>query len=124
MAKADIKNAFVHLTNVAIQSQDASYNSETGCKWSVQSLRRHISFRHGEEAANKCFHEMQNVIIRSLLAVQKVIINDKNCFELYGYDLMIDANLKPYLIEVNASPSISADTEDDFVLKFGLLDDL
>lgn len=29
--------------------------------------------RHGEEAANKCFHEMQNVIIRSLLAVQKVV---------------------------------------------------
>eukprot|EP00658_Telonema_sp_P-2_P054625 TRINITY_DN43458_c0_g1_i1.p1 TRINITY_DN43458_c0_g1~~TRINITY_DN43458_c0_g1_i1.p1 ORF type:complete len:461 (-),score=93.54 TRINITY_DN43458_c0_g1_i1:114-1496(-) len=124
MAKAEIKNALVHLTNVAIQSQDAAYDSEVGCKWGVQSLRKHIAFRHGEEATNRCFHEMQNVIIRSLLAVQKVIINDKNCFELYGYDLMIDSNLKPYLIEVNASPSISADTEDDYALKFGLLDDL
>merc|ERR1712196_575462 len=79
---------------------------------------------HGEEACNKCFHEMQNVIIRSLLAVQKVIINDMNCFELYGYDLMLDAMLKPFLIEVNASPSITADTEEDYDLKFALLDDM
>ena len=36
------------------------------------------------QAVNACFHEMQNIIIRSLLAVQKVMINEKNCFELYG----------------------------------------
>ena len=32
-----------------------------------------LGCRFGEEATNKCFHEMQNVIIRSLLAVQKVV---------------------------------------------------
>merc|ERR1719324_485246 len=38
--------------------------------------------------------------------------------------MMIDRRLKPYLIEVNASPSISADTAEDYELKFGVLDDL
>ena len=42
----------------------------------------------------------------------------------YGYDIMIDEALKPWLIEVNASPSLTADTPQDYELKFGLLDDV
>ena len=53
--------------------------------------------------------------------MQSVIINDKHCFEMYGYDILIEDNLKPWLIEVNASPSVSTTTESDRVLKMNVM---
>ncbi|CAN0112895.1 unnamed protein product, partial [Laminaria digitata] len=53
----------------------------------------------------------------SLKAVQPVMVSDKHCFECYGYDIIVDDQLKPWLVEVNASPSLSATTESDRVMK-------
>lgn len=79
--------------------------------------------KYGREAVNTLFVNIQLLCIRSLLSVQRVIINDKQSFELYGYDVLIDAQLKPWLIEVNASPSLTANTPKDYLLKLALLHD-
>lgn len=50
----------------------------------LQSLKLFLMRRFGPERVDALFWEIQMVILRSLLAVQPIMINDKHCFELYG----------------------------------------
>ena len=72
---------------------------------------------------DRCFQQIDEIFIRSLQSVQRIIIQDKHCFELYGYDILLDVQLRPWLIEVNASPSLTASSKEDYDLKSGLLED-
>lgn len=120
----DIDNPFIHLTNVAIQKHNDDYNSKHGGKWHIQNLRIYVEGIYGLEASNRLFAAMDSLIINSLKAVQGVMINDRHCFECYGYDVLIDSDLKPWLVEVNASPSLTTTTESDRILKMSLIRDI
>eukprot|EP00043_Microstomoeca_roanoka_P007213 m.69548 g.69548 ORF g.69548 m.69548 type:complete len:456 (+) comp13740_c0_seq6:49-1416(+) len=84
----------------------------------------HYQSTRGKEAAEKLFDEIHWIILQSLKSVQTVMINDRHCYELYGYDIIIDDDLKPWLIEVNASPSLSATTVADRIMKQLVIDDV
>ena len=45
------------------------------------------------------------------------------CFEILGFDIILDKQLKPYLLEVNHAPSFNTDTPLDFMIKKQLLID-
>jgi len=120
----DIANNFMHLTNVAIQKTAENYEARSGGKWDIRSLKLYMVGQFGREMVDELFWRMQMMVLRSLFAVQQVMINDRHCFELYGYDIMIDDALKPWLIEVNASPSLTANTREDYDLKSDMLHDL
>ena len=126
---SDTSNMHVHLTNVAIQKTAENYNTVCVCvcgggggggglhicfwqdfggKWDLRQIKLHVMSRHGVAKADKLFADIQAVIMRALLAVQNIMISDKHCFELYGYDMLFDDTLKPWLFEVNASPSVRA----------------
>eukprot|EP00037_Helgoeca_nana_P010959 m.97387 g.97387 ORF g.97387 m.97387 type:complete len:408 (+) comp20523_c0_seq1:329-1552(+) len=120
---SELDNMFVHLTNVAIQKHGADYNNVHGGKWSVENFRRYLEGTRGKVATDKMFQDMYWVMVQSLKSVQAVIFNDPHCFEIYGYDIIIDENLKPWLIEVNSSPSLSSTTVSDRILKYTMIDD-
>jgi len=113
-----------HLTNHAITKHSENYVSETGNKWSVSSFRLWVVSMYGEERANQVFFEIQGVVVKSLQACQDMIVQDRHCFELYGYDIMVDQDLKPWLLEVNAQPSLSTDTTQDRELKMTVVSDV
>ena len=66
-----------------------------------------------------------DIIIKSFLSAEhhifaaskKTCIHRTNCYEVYGFDIMIDSDLKPWLIEINLSPSLACDSQLDMKIK-------
>lgn len=54
-------------------------------------------------------------------AMKKSWMYRQNCFEIFGFDILLDSDLKPWIIEVNLSPSLSTDSPLDFSIKQNLL---
>jgi hypothetical protein len=75
-------------------------------------------------------------IIKSLISVEHQVYNaikkiqttgnnqnKSNCFDLFGFDIILDSDLKPWILEVNLSPSLAFDSPLDFHIKSNLLVD-
>lgn len=120
----ELDNMYVHLTNVSVQKHGGDYNSLHGGKMSIQNLRLYLEGTRGRAVTDKLFSEVNWLIVHSLKAVAPVMANDRHCFECYGYDIIIDNNLKPWLVEVNASPSLQSTTHSDRILKYKLIDNI
>ena len=56
---------------------------------------------------------MKSVITHSIESVRKKLKFGKggSCFELFGYDFIIDANYGVYLIEVNTNPCLEESSQ-------------
>ena len=72
-----------------------------------------------------------DVIIKSLVSGEHYVLaalkkngtHRSNCFEIFGYDILIDSDLKPWLMEVNLSPSLATESPLDITIKANLIAD-
>lgn len=76
--------------------------------------------------------KIKDVIIKSLISAEPHIVNStnraskykNNFFELYGFDILLDSTLKPWLLEINISPSLNSSSPLDKKIKTMLLSDI
>ena len=104
------RSKYIHLTNDAIQKHSESYGKfESGNKLSYADLQAYLA----QTGAKGRFEEdiqpqIKHCVRESFRAVyQKLARSKKNhCYELFGYDFMIDSTFKVWLIEVNTNPCL------------------
>lgn len=128
-----LDNVFQHLTNYSINKQSRQYvagNTDgSGSKWSFYALKRYFECQGWDwDAAWRSVHD---VIIKTFIAVEGTVAAKTsavrhrfNCFELYGFDIMLDNCRVAHLIEVNVMPSLSCGAAIDKHVKGHMIADM
>ena len=81
---------------------------------------------------DEVFLKIKDLVIKAILSVEPIIANNMNrasknrhlCFELYGFDVLLDEKLRPWLLECNVLPSFSSSAKLDKIVKTTLLSDV
>jgi hypothetical protein len=134
-----LSNLYIHLTNSSIQKHSESGPSKDN--------PLHISQGNDEESNGSkigllgksglwkrlekygidiepLWQSMCLLIVKSLVVVNDKIANQPCNFELFGYDVLFDQDLKPWLIEVNSGPSLARENQLDIRVKNELITDI
>jgi len=77
------------------------------------------------------FNEIKDIVIKTLISIEphvcakitKTNTSTYQCFDLFGFDILVDEELKPWLLEVNMCPSLSSSAKLDKRIKTSLLCD-
>jgi tubulin polyglutamylase TTLL1/tubulin monoglycylase TTLL3/8 len=93
----NVENKYIHLTNDAIQKYSEDYGKyENGNKMSYGDFI--------EEVGSK----IKDIVTDTIKCAVPKIMKKMHChtFEVFGYDFLLDENLKPWLLEVNTNPCL------------------
>ncbi|KAL6421868.1 hypothetical protein ACFW04_010787 [Cataglyphis niger] len=130
----NISNMFMHLTNYSVNKHSRMYiiDDEIGSKRKISTFNKWLRAKNVD--VDDLWGKIDGIIIKTLVAAYPVLkhnyhacfsMHDKTyaCFELLGFDILVDWRLKPFLLEVNHSPSFHTDAQIDKDVKEGLLMD-
>ncbi|XP_011677514.1 tubulin polyglutamylase ttll6 isoform X1 [Strongylocentrotus purpuratus] len=131
---SNVDDVCMHLTNYAINKHSSDFirDDESGHKRKITIVDQW--FKNNGYDIDKIWRDIHDVIIKTLITAHPVLkhnyrtcfpnhIKGSGCFEILGFDVMLDKKLKPWLIEVNHSPSFHTDAKLDKEVKEGLLYD-
>ena len=127
----------MHLTNYSINKKNEHFvmnenieHDDVGFKWSLTAFCQHLE-QVGIDM-DLMWSRIYDVIIKTLASGENYILQGmknnqmhrQNCFELLGFDILIDSDLKPWILEVNLNSSLATDSPLDFKIKSNLVIDI
>jgi len=124
-----VDDVYMHLTNYSINKNSATYtqndDSEScqGHKWTLKSLWRHFDAEGIDHTV--VWDKVKDLMIKTVISAEnnmsslfsQNVRSRYSCFELFGFDILLDSKLKPWLIEVNISPSLHSSSSLDLDVK-------
>lgn len=137
-SKRNMNDLFMHLTNYAINknSDDFIFNEEgmddVGHKRSLSAVLKQLEDEGNDP--NLIMNRISDLIIKTIITCQPSIahayktlqpdnLDNSMIFEILGFDVLLDHKCRPWLLEVNSSPSFATDTPLDRKIKKGLITD-
>uniref|UniRef100_A0A673TQ18 Tubulin--tyrosine ligase-like protein 5 n=1 Tax=Suricata suricatta TaxID=37032 RepID=A0A673TQ18_SURSU len=120
----------IYLYEEGLASCDDPEVEDYGNKWSMSAMLRYLK-QEGRDTAALMAH-VEDLIIKTIISAELAIAtacktfvpHRSSCFELYGFDVLIDSTLKPWLLEVNLSPSLACDAPLDLKIKASMISDM
>ena len=137
-SEENAKQSIMHLTNYAINKKQENFqcseDGTSGFKRTLTSVWQWLD-EHGHSSKD-VIDSISRLCVATLLAAQPALLSvasnlnitsrdDRGLasFELLGFDVLLDSNLKPWLLEVNHSPSFACESDMDKRIKTQLLTD-
>jgi len=118
-----IKNNCIHLTNSKVNKDNTeSYGDHnedpfSGFLWTLSMLQEYLQ-NQGVDW-DDVSQDVEEVVIKTIILGYDKMKQDcqglnssYNCYKLLGFDIMLDENLKPWVLEVNTDPWLFADPVD------------
>jgi len=106
---SELENRFVHLTNHCIQTEHPSYGQLVqGNEMFFEQFEVYLrESGSGKSVAKDLLPQLNHIIIQTFLCIKEKmeLHRDYRSIQIFGFDFMLDANFKAYLIEVNATPA-------------------
>ena len=134
----------MHLTNYSLNKKASNFIANTdeaedgvGSKWSLSALRVRLAAELGATRADDVWRAIDDLVVKTLVAAEPALVDAacasipaaargepvRSCFQLFGFDVMLDAQGKPWLLEVNCDPALGTGSPLDLMIKSQMLTD-
>ncbi|XP_010163591.1 tubulin polyglutamylase TTLL7 [Antrostomus carolinensis] len=133
---SNLSQLYMHLTNYSVNKHNEHFErDETEDKGSKRSIKWFTEFLETNNLdVSKFWSDISELVVKTLIVAEPHVLHayrmcrpgqapgsDSVCFEVLGFDILLDRKLKPWLLEINRAPSFGTDQKIDYDVKKGVL---